>query len=661
MKLKFKLVLLFIVVALISLIPVALLGYSFISNQAGKNIDSKLSVTAVGVVDKLNGWISENAKVVETIGLVINNAETKENITVEHLLALKAKTNSKNISDIYVGFEDGSFIDGSGWTPDKDYDPRTRAWYTGVKASPDGLHFSEPYLDKVTNKYAVSISYPLLDKSGKFYGVIAEDILLETITGMVTGLDVDGIGKGFLVDASGVVLAHHDKEIVNTNFKDNAQYKNLAAEVMSKEAGHIDYKYNGTNKIIEYKKIPSTNWVFALEVEADKAYSDIFALRNNFILISLLTILVVILIALLVVLAILKPINAFKKALENAGRNRDLTVKFMPKTRDEIAEMAQAFNTFTDSIRNSFHSVVDVAKTVDSDVTGIVDKMESLNASVEDVSATTEELAAGMEETAASSEEMTASTAEIENAVGEIASKAQEGAKSAAEINNRAEELKATARQSQQAAHEIQASVDEKLRIAIEKSNAVAEISSLADEILQITSQTNLLALNAAIEAARAGEAGKGFAVVADEIRKLADDSKDTVVRIQGVTKTVIEAVENLKLSSGEVLEFIEGRVVQDYEKMVATGEQYSKDAAMINELVNDFSATSEELLASVQDVSKAIGEVTRAAGEGAEGTTNIAQKTSEIVEMTELVTRLAGNSQTGAEKLHYLISQFKL
>ncbi|WP_313562844.1 hypothetical protein [Ruminiclostridium cellobioparum] len=148
MKLKFKLVLLFIVVALISLIPVALLGYSFISNQAGKNIDSKLSVTAVGVVDKLNGWISENAKVVETIGLVINNAETKENITVEHLLALKAKTNSKNISDIYVGFEDGSFIDGSGWTPDKDYDPRTRAWYTGVKASPDGLHFSEPYLDK---------------------------------------------------------------------------------------------------------------------------------------------------------------------------------------------------------------------------------------------------------------------------------------------------------------------------------------------------------------------------------------------------------------------------------------------------------------------------------------------------------------------------------
>ncbi len=101
--------------------------------------------------------------------------------------------------------------------------------------------------------------------------------------------------------------------------------------------------------------------------------------------------------------------------------------------------------------------------------------------------------------------------------------------------------------------------------------------------------------------------------------------------------------------------------MVQDYEKMVATGEQYSKDAAMTNELVNDFSATSEELLASVQDVGKAIGEVTRAAGEGAEGTTNIAQKTSEIVEMTELVTRLAGNSQTGAEKLHYLISQFKL
>ncbi|MCX8008064.1 MAG: methyl-accepting chemotaxis protein, partial [Coriobacteriia bacterium] len=180
--------------------------------------------------------------------------------------------------------------------------------------------------------------------------------------------------------------------------------------------------------------------------------------------------------------------------------------------------------------------------------------------------------------------------------------------------------LKESAVVSQSAAHDIRNAIDKDMRGAIEQSKAVEQINILTESILQITSQTNLLALNAAIEAARAGEAGKGFAVVAEEIRKLAEDSKNTVNQIQSVTQLVVSSVESLKRNSEKALNFIDTTVVGDYKTMVGIGEQYYKDAESVQDLVSDFSATAEELLASIQSMGKAINEVTISNNEGAQG-----------------------------------------
>jgi len=280
---------------------------------------------------------------------------------------------------------------------------------------------------------------------------------------------------------------------------------------------------------------------------------------------------------------------------------------------------------------------------------------------IEDVSATTEEMSAGMEETAASAEQMNATSIEIENAVESIALKAQNGSMIASEINKRAQDLRGSSLKSQQSAHDIRETIDADMRTSIEQSKAVEKINLLSQSILQITAQTNLLALNAAIEAARAGEAGKGFAVVADEIRKLAEDSKKTVNEIQDVTKIVVASVQRLTNSSEKALNFIDTIVINDYKAMVSTGKQYYMDAEAIQDLVTDFSATAEELLASIQSMTKAINEVTASNSEGAQSTQNIAEKASGVLQKAAIVSDLMKGTERISERLAEIVSKFKI
>ena len=140
---------------------------------------------------------------------------------------------------------------------------------------------------------------------------------------------------------------------------------------------------------------------------------------------------------------------------------------------------------------------------------------------------------------------------------------------------------------------------------AIAGSHAVEEISLLTEEILVISEQTNLLALNASIEAARAGEAGKGFAVVADEIRTLADNTKEAVDKIQTVTGAIVTSVNNLAMHSDKLLQFMNEKVVADYQHMIAIARQYEEDAVFYNDISSDLGSSSEEMSASMSIINE--------------------------------------------------------
>ncbi len=359
---------------------------------------------------------------------------------------------------------------------------------------------------------------------------------------------------------------------------------------------------------------------------------------------------------------ILKPVKRLNDNLQQlATSGGDLTQRFEITSKDELGKMTESVNQFLANLHDIITGVVEEAGHMGESVEEVNQNVLNLNDNIQDVSAATQELSASMEESAASSEEINATTKEIENAVNSVAEKAQEGAVTSTQINVRAKALHESAITSKQTAIDIYQNSKSHLDIALEKTKEVEKINVLSNTILQISEQTNLLALNAAIEAARAGEAGRGFAVVADEIRKLAEQSKNSVTQIQSVAVQILSIVDELADNSKGIVSFIETKVIGDYDVLVDTSTQYEADAKIFNDISTDLSATSEELLASVETIAKAIHEISIASSESAQGTMNIADKNETISSQSKSVSNQAIIIDDASKRLREMVSKFTI
>jgi methyl-accepting chemotaxis protein len=329
------------------------------------------------------------------------------------------------------------------------------------------------------------------------------------------------------------------------------------------------------------------------------------------------------------------------------------------KRKDDFGVLGNEIETMKESVAKLVGSAKVEADKIISVVANVNGNMKELNTNIEDVAATTEELAASMEETAASAEAMTTTSNEIETASRSIAKKSQEAALQVIEISKRAKNTKQDVQLSKEQANAIGLEIEGKLKQALEQSKVVAQIGVLTESIMSITEQTNLLALNASIEAARAGESGKGFAVVANEIRHLADQSKTAVGKIGEVTTEVTEAVSNLSESSSALLHYVSTDINSSLQRMMEVADAYKEDAAYVDELITEFSATSEELLASIESMIGSVSEVAQAATEGAIGTGEIAEKIANITDKSAGVTEQVEISKDSSIKLQDEIAGF--
>jgi methyl-accepting chemotaxis protein len=473
--------------------------------------------------------------------------------------------------------------------------------------------------------------------------------------------DTDSIATIFLNDTRISTNVMVDgKRAVGTKMSEKV------ADIVLKQGKVYDGEATVVGSLYQTRYTPITDssgkviGAFFVGVQKDIITSEISNIMVIIILVSLGTIILGVILSMLLVKSISKNINEIQKFLHRISSG-DLKSICEINSSDETKDIADELNNTAATIKKMIENVRNESENIKYVVDNVSKKVNELNLTIEDVSASTEELSAGMEETAASSEEMTANSQEIEKAVESIAKNSQNAVAEVLEINKRAVYTKESVNKAQRKATDIFLRTKAELEKAIENSKIVDQISVLSESIMQITSQTNLLALNAAIEAARAGEAGRGFSVVAEEIKKLAEQSKDTVIEIQNITVKVTGSVNDLSSSSNKLLDFVSNDVQNDYKTLLDIADKYSEDAKFVDNLVTDFSSTSEELLATIQDVLKTIDGVAQSSSEGAVATTGIAQKVTDITSKSNDIFELTKKSKDSSERLKEEISKFKI
>lgn len=543
-----------------------------------------------------------------------------------------------------------------------DYDEQIKGQVENVITLLDGIYAKQQsgeYTEQEAKKLAADIVRDLrYGKSGYFW--------IDTYEGdnvVLLGGDAEGTNRMDTVDVNGYQMV---KDIIANGQKEGGGFTDY---YFTKEGSTEIYPKRAYSKSFEpYQWVVGTgNYVDELEeivAENNEVQNAMFQRAKIIVIIAMfVSIIILAFLALTIVRDISNSLSISMKLMNHMAEG-DYTHSFPEKyknRKDDFGKLAKCITGMRDATVILISKVKEESEVINQVVGVVNERVVELNGSIEGVSATTEELSAGMEETAATTTVVNDSSEEMHAAVQNIAQRSQNGAEKAAEINNRAEETKQKVIEAQEKTSILRKEIQQELESSLEHVKVVEQIYELADAIMEITSQTNLLALNASIEAARAGEAGKGFAVVAGEIGSLAEQSRETVMKIQNVTQGVTEAVGNLSDNAKKLLDFVVTDVAEDYEEFLEIGEKYSQDAIYIEDLVSDFSATAQQLFANMEGIRTSMQDISKAADEGALGTTDIAQRSSEIAQESEEVLEQVTKTRKSAELLKSEIEKFNI
>ena len=415
----------------------------------------------------------------------------------------------------------------------------------------------------------------------------------------------------------------------------------------------------------EYQNTYTELLTQSAEEDSDHGLSAVLFIQQVAMYINIVILVVAAIVVLVVRSSIVKPAKDASKHLsliiESIEKGEgNLTERLVVKSKDEVGQLAMGINTFIEQLQGIMQKLRGSSQDMSLQVNNIKSSIVTSEGNASEVSATMQQMSASMEEITATLDNIASDSHVVMDSVQGMKELAKEGVHVTDVIKIKAEDIRKDAMTSKENTIKMIDENKELLETAIENSRSVDKINELTNDILGIASQTNLLALNASIEAARAGEAGRGFAVVADEIRELAERSKNTANNIQEISVLVTEAVNALAGNANEMLQFIDGTVLGDYDKLVDVANQYYADADTLDEMMGVIDDKSTEIENNITSINEGIDGINTAVDESAQGVTNVADSASLLVEMLGNIRNDAESNQEISNELSNEVANFK-
>ena len=484
------------------------------------------------------------------------------------------------------------------------------------------------------------------------------DYILNTV-----GINTMDSSRVYLVDTQGRFLYHDNADMIGQQIAGNAVIQEVLDTLQTGMITTADVRectVDGREVYIAFM-CTVNDWVIFVQADKSDVMKPVNTISAICVVIGLVLLLAALGISMAVTRMITRPITALTTVINDISELNMQSDIVIPATHDEVGTMGNAVIHMKEQLSGIVSELNNISDKLVTDSDSLYEISEGVKQASTNNSAINQKMAAAMEKTSASMESVTSHVENMNKNAAAVAGHINAGTQLTADARKKSVKIHEKTSASREETLQVYDKIQKTSQEAIVKAQKAAQIYELAKAIQNIAYRTNLLSLNASIEAARAGEEGKGFGVVAGEIASLATQSTRTGANIVAIVDDVNSSVETLRGCLVDALNFLEHKVMNDYDEFMQSSDEYSGATQLIEEFMDQANEEVMELKRFIDEVAGAMSEVNGNISDCTMGISDIAQKTADVVGLTEEAFDKTLNGKVSARQLSDITSRFQL